>query len=369
MSTRPQICFTFVGNVTRDSRLRRFAEAAIALGDVHIAVLSADPSAALPDTRIYPTQRSGSLRAALPGFWRTAGNILAATTPDICVAADLYSLPLAARLARKSGAKLVYDARELYRAIAALEGREVTQRFWTLLEKRYARRADAVLTVNAAIAEVLAAEYSPVHVFHNYPDRRVEKRTALLRTEFGIPENIPVLLSQGGLQKGRGALLCVRALAELPSVALVFLGDGPLAAEIESTAHELGIADRVHIKSAVPSREVLEWTASADLGLCMIENLGRSYYLSLPNKLFEYIAAGVPVLGSDFPEIGRVLRDSGTGVPVAAGDAQALAQQVTRLLDDTEYYQVLRARCREHADIFQWSREKESFLTMLDGLL
>ncbi len=366
MSGRPQICFTFVGNVTRDSRLRRFVSSASSVAQTTVITLTDDPAAVFPGTEILSFERTQSLRRTLPAFWNRAAAISAEHAFDLYVAADLYSLPLAARLARRAGKPLVYDARELYRAIAALEGRSMTQRFWTWLEQRYAFRADVVLTVNGSIADVLRQDFHDVRVFHNYPDgSREGERSNLLREALGIADEVPVLLSQGGLQRGRGAFVCIDALCDVPSAALVFLGDGPLHEDILRHAQQRGVADRVHIHAAVPSTGLLTWTASADIGLCMIENLGQSYYLSLPNKLFEYIAAGLPVVGSDFPEIGHVIRECGIGAVTAPDSASALAGSVRRILDEPTYQEVLRNRSAACAERFHWKREEEDFVSLL----
>ncbi len=372
MPRRQHICFTFVGTVTRDSRLRRFVRTAAQIADVSILVLTDDPSASLPDATVVSVPRKSSLRHSLPQYWRTAADSLPSRGADLFFAADLYSLLLAARLAAAGSARLVYDSRELYRAIAGLEGRWLTQRFWSWLERRYARRADAVITVNGSIADILASDYARVQVLHNYPDAvadRAPDGSGRLRSAFNISGTQPVLLSQGGLQRGRGALLCIDALARIDDAALVFLGNGPMRDEILLHAQVQGVGDRVHVHPAVPSGELLQWTAGADIGLCMIENLGRSYYLSLPNKLFEYIAAGLPVVGSDFPEISRVLRESGAGIAVPPENADALADTLRQLLTEPARIDALKRRSQAVRTQYQWSGEEPKLRTLLEELL
>jgi len=116
--------------------------------------------------------------------------------------------------------------------------------------------------------------------------------------------------------------------------------------------------ERVFMPGWVPLEELPLYTASADVGLCLIENLGYSYYLSLPNKLFQYIMAGVPVLASDFPEIGRIVRETGVGLPVDPSDPEDVADKARRLLEDGG----LRRRCSENArraaEVYNWEVEK-----------
>lgn len=412
MHDAPHICFTFVGDVTRDSRLRRFRQAASEIADVSLVTLSVSASGedeerraaagnarsspgeaetrstasaaheSPPSSRHFHLERFGrqlrfrslapaTLRALLPRFWREGARAAAMLDADLYVAADLYALPAAAWAARRTGRPLIYDARELYRAVAALSHRPLMQRFWQLLERRYARGARAVLTVNESIAGILRGDFSPVHVVRNLPDwgqpaeEGREEPADRIRRALGISADRTVLLSQGGVQRGRGALVCIDALAELPECDLVFLGDGAMRDDVRLHAEVCDRSDRVHLLPAVPSDELPQWTASADIGLCVIENLGESYYLSLPNKLFEYIAAGVPVVGSDFPEIGRVLRESGAGIPVDPSDAASVARGVRRMLDEPGLLDELRAACAAAAREYRWDSERGAFTEIL----
>ena len=107
------------------------------------------------------------------------------------------------------------------------------------------------------------------------------------------------------------------------------------------------------------------YTASADIGLCIPENLGLSYFLSLPNKLFEYVAAGLPVIGSNFPEIANIIHEWHVGLTAEADDPGTIALAVRTLLDDTELYESMRTRCRSAAGILNWEKERGSLLEIV----
>lgn len=367
MPNAPQICFTFVGEVTRDSRLRRFAELASTLAPTAIIALSDDAGTGHSfgvDTHVIP-MAGQSLRRALPLFWRLDTQAEAFAGCPVWVASDLYSLPLAARAARRSGGTLLYDARELYSSIAALDDRKWTQQFWKLIERRYARQARTLLTVNESIAVIYRESHGDVRVVRNVPDARIIEPTGSIRKELDLPDDAFVLLAQGGLQRGRGALRYVEAMPQLTDCRLVFLGDGPMKGEIALAAEMHGVADRVHILPPVPSSELLQWTASADVGLCVIENLGQSYYLSLPNKLFEYFAAGLPVVGSNFPEIGAVLEETGAGIAVDPSSVEDLVSAVRSIKDDESVRVDMTARSLVAGEKYQWEEESAVLLGVL----
>lgn len=160
--------------------------------------------------------------------------------------------------------------------------------------------------------------------------------------------------------------MALRALADVENCVLVFLGSGPLVDEMLAEAAKLSIADRVFVLPAVPVSELPEWTASADIGLCLIEPLGESYRLSLPNKLFEYLAAGLPVVGCDLPEIGAVLRSTQAGIAVDPSGSAATIEALRRLVSDP----ALRTQCRDNAlaasvDLV-WEKEKHLLVSAVE---
>ncbi len=362
MENTPRACLTFVGDILRDSRALRFIEA---LAETHaVTALTASREAenrALPSfhLRSLPLLREGKLRRSLWRFWREGGALARTLDARLWIASDLYSLPVASAGARGSSAPLLYDSRELYASIAALHRRPVTQKFWSILERRYARVAGGITTVNDSIAEILRASFpgKKIAVIHNYPSGPFPERADLLRSRLAIPAGMKLLLSQGGLQEGRGGGTAILALRELPECALVFLGSGPLADRWKRLAAECGVEARVYFIEAVPAAEVPAYAASADIGICLIEDLGVSYRLSLPNKLFASIAAGVPVVASRFPEIGRVVGETGAGLTVDPSDPAETASAIRRLLADPHLYEDCRRACLAARVRFTWEKE------------
>jgi glycosyltransferase involved in cell wall biosynthesis len=338
--------------------------------DVHVLALHGSEVVAPGEVTVHRLEpEHPSLRRSLPAFWRRGGALAKALNADLYFASDLYSLPVAARAARARTVPLLFDSRELYTDIAALHGRTLTQRFWRTVLRMYARRAAMLFTVNESIADILRKDGYDVRVLRNLPERIVREKTDRIRQVLNISATQHIVLSQGGIQRGRGALLAVRAVAAVPDCALVFLGDGAMSGEVVEEARRQGCALRVHILPAVPSAELLEWTASADVGLCLIEDVGLSYRLSLPNKLFEYIAAGVPVLGSDLPEIARVVRALDVGSIVPADDAHAVSLALAELLHSPERLKQYREHCLAHALALQWQQERGILLDALGTVL
>lgn len=273
---------------------------------------------------------------------------------------DLFSLPVAYIGAKLSGAWLIYDVHEYYIGTPALADRSLERAVWGAVERAFVRRADAVVTVCGSIADVLAKRYgiSRPYVVRNLPELRRVPRNDSLRRWLRVPEAEPILLYQGVLQRGRGLLVAVEALRKLERGVLVLLGDGEMREEVEGYVKRTGMDERVFMPGWVPLEKLPIYTASADVGLCLVENFGYSYYLSLPNKLFQYIMAGIPVLASDFPEMGRMVRETGTGLVADPSDPEDVADKARRLLEDISLWRRCSENARKAAEVYNWEVEK-----------
>jgi glycosyltransferase involved in cell wall biosynthesis len=174
-----------------------------------------------------------------------------------------------------------------------------------------------------------------------------------------------ILLYQGGLQSGRGIPVMLDAARTLNDVAFVFMGNGPLKTDILSAASHT--PNVFHIP-AVPVDEILEWSASADVGATLIENYGTSYYYSLPNKLFEYIRAGIPVIGSNFPEIGAIINQYQIGFTADPEKVDEVRVAINRLVRDEDELSRCRNNCIKASAALSWNEEFSGFQSALEKL-
>jgi glycosyltransferase involved in cell wall biosynthesis len=162
----------------------------------------------------------------------------------------------------------------------------------------------------------------------------------------------------GGLMPGRGLEPTIEALALLPDVRLRIVGPGggPFVDRLHALASAAGVADRVVFDGAVPPDRVVAAAAGASLGLALIEPICRSYELTLPNKLFEYARAGVPVLSSAVPVLAGVVRDNGIGVVAESLSARGVAAAAVEGLS-VDAQGGMRDAVRRFAADNVWARE------------
>ena len=347
----PDVVFALTGDVRRNSRALKQLRALAALGAT-VEALTFGPEAddpALEDgIRLRVLARPPG---SGPRFFARAHRLFAQTARQIPAriyhASDLYTLPAMHAAARQHGTRLVYDARELYPFVASTAGRPWVRWFWRFIEGRHIRHADAVFTVSDSIAERLAQTYGIARppVLHNVPPYRAVASSGYLRAQTGVAPETVVLLHQGQIQRGRGGALLAEAMGEVQGAVLVFLGGGPLKPTVKQQVAAAGLDDRIRFLDPVPPDALLPVTASADVGITLLEDTCLNHRFALPNKLFEYLMAGLPVLASDLPEIRGVVETFDVGCVVDPADRAALVKTLQHMVDANE----ARAVGRPHA--------------------
>jgi glycosyltransferase involved in cell wall biosynthesis len=315
-------------------------------------------------------------RFAIGGWARNSARL--APAADVVHGHDLMGLLAADRAARSTGARLVYDSHELF----VESGSTAAQPGWARrrlarTEGRLARRAAAVVTVNEAIAAELVARYgvAPPLVVWNCPPRPSLEPVdnGLLRAAAGLPPDVPIVLCHGGFQPDRGIEQTAAALLRpgLERVHLVLLGKR--TPTVEPILADARLAGRVHLLPPVEPDAVLDWVAGADVAAMPIQPTSLNHRFSTPNKLFESLAAGVPVVSSDFPIRRRIVVDDPDG-PLGGvcdpTDPDAIADVIRSIVTlDPAARADLRERCRKAArDRWNWEAESERLVALYADL-
>jgi len=369
------VVFSLTGDVRRNTRALKQLRALAALG-CRVEVLSFGPPPATPvrepglRLQIIDQPPGGGPRffARVHHRYRQAAQAIQA---HVYHASDLYTLPAMVAAARRHGGRVVYDARDCYPHVAATAGRPWVRRTWQAVERRYIRHADAVLTVSESIADHLAAAYilPPPLVLYNAPPFQHVPRTDALQTRAGLPPETTVILHQGQMRQDRGCAPLVVAMTRVRGAVLVFLGDGPFKPALVQQVEAAGLQDRVRFLDPVPPDHLLPLTASADIGVTLLEDTCLNHRYALPNKLFEYLMAGLPVLASDLPEMRRVIESHDVGRVVNPSDPDALAGALQEMIDDAPARAHWRANTSHVFETFSWEKASQHFIRMYQHLL
>ena len=324
-------------------------------------IADAQPPLHDPVTRLIIAARSG------PAFFYHLHRQVrrAATTirADIYHASGLYVLPAMAQVAQKQGGRLVYDARELYPHVSGTIRRPWARSFWSAVERRFIRRADVVFTVSDGIADHLAQQYriTKPTVVYNAPDTTKEIVPRDIRTLAGIPPDKPIVLHLGAIRRDRGCDTLAEAVAGVPEAHLVFLGGIDGRSALQTIVDALNIGSRVHFLPPCPTEEVLQWAASADIGVSLLRDSCLNHRLALPNKLFEYLAAGLPVLTSALPEMKHVVATYDVGRTIDQVDAKTVMATLKAMIDDVDGRRRWSANSGKVFETFGWQHASQVF--------
>ena len=149
---------------------------------------------------------------------------------------------------------------------------------------------------------------------------------------------------------------------------LWIVGDGDIRSKMQQLAKHLGLSDRIKFFGRVPIEELWKYTAKANLGISLEEDLGLNYRYALPNKLFDYIQARIPVVVSDLPEMAAIVKEYGVGEVLTERTPQQLAKTITGLINTTKTREGRKAKIELAARELSWEREEEKLITLFKSV-
>jgi glycosyltransferase involved in cell wall biosynthesis len=359
-----RISLSVINDLVSDQRVHRIASALQAQGHQVSLIGRLLPTSPSLSDRPYQTRRM-KLRFThgklfyLEYNWRLFW-VLLRSKNEIMVANDLDTL-LANYLASKlKGARLVYDTHEYFTEVPELINRPRNRNIWLRLEQWLFPKLKTAYTVNTSIAEIYKEKYGvDVQVIRNVPFRQQPNLSS-------SKENI--LIYQGALNLGRGIQLMIDAMEFLPDCVLWIFGGGDLEQDLRAHASTKAWKSRVVFHGRYPFEQLFEWTCQAKLGFSLEEDLGANYHFASPNKVYDYIQAGVPVLVSDLPEMRRTAETYGVGEVLEDEERspEKLAKRIAGMLANKEKYQGYVQNCIQAGSELNWEKEKKKLLALYE---
>jgi len=286
--------------------------------------------------------------------------------PQVVNIHGLPLLPLGSLIKLLSKARLVYDTHELETETDGLTG--LRQRLARWAEKLFIRFADATVVVGNEIRNWYITNYKCKNTATvlNCPNYVRQERTDLIRNEFNIEKGRKIILYLGGISEGRGVRYLLESFNILTNhnYTLVFIGYGDLENLVSAYSAK---NNHIFLRKAVRPEEVIQYAASADVGVSIIEDNCLSYTYCLPNKLFEYTMAGIPTIVSDLPEMRKIVEEYNIGVAISGKDNDEFKRALLKL--EEMPVELMNNNLAKAAIILNWESQEGHYISVMNKVI
>jgi len=230
---------------------------------------------------------------------------------------------------------IVYDSHEYFTGVPEIQNKTFVKKVWTTIENHIFPKLKHIFTVNQSIATLYEEQYGKeLKIVRNIPRKKtwtIDKS----KQQLGLPENKRIIITQGaGINTDRGMEEALEAMLFLKDVCFVIIGNGDVIPKLKKRTLELNLEKSVIFKDKMPYEEMMLFTQHAEIGLSLDKNTNINYKLSLPNKIFDYIHAGVPILASKIKEVEAVITKHRIGLFIENHEPKHIAQQIEKALDE-----------------------------------
>ncbi len=334
-----KVIVSVINDLATDQRVAKVCQSLTNMG-FEVLLVGRKLKKSLPiDNRPYKSKRMCLLFTKGPLFYAEFNKrlflLLLFRKADLLVSNDLDTLLPNYLISKIKGIPLVYDSHEYFTEVPELVNRKRVQKIWKSIERWIFPKLKNVITVNDSIADLYEKEYGirPKVVRNIPPSNKVIN--AQTRVELGLPTDKFILILQGsGINMDRGTEEMVEAMPFINNAVLLIVGGGDVIDILKRKVDELSIHDKVIFKPKQLYHNLMEYTANADLGLTLDKDTNLNYRFSLPNKLFDYIHAGIPILASPLPEIKKIIDQYQIGDFIPGHDPKLISQKVNKIIEN-----------------------------------
>lgn len=277
---------------------------------------------------------------------------------DVILSNDLDTL-LASYLASSlKRSKLVYDSHEYFTEVPEIVNRPFVKNTWERIERWIFPKLNVIYTVNDSIAGLYRNKYGKkVKVIRNV-SKKPEQKSLKTREELGVPRDKKIIILQGsGINVDRGAEEAVQAMQFVDNALFLIIGSGDVIETLKEIVLELGIKEKVRFLGKLPYDEMMQYTRNADLGITLDKDTNINYRYSLPNKVFDYVQAGIPVLASNLVEVANIIKTYNIGDVVESHEPMVIAQKMNEMLNDIEKRSIWGKNLKRAAEELCWENE------------
>jgi glycosyltransferase involved in cell wall biosynthesis len=272
---------------------------------------------------------------------------------------DLDTLPANFLISKIKSIPLVFDSHELFTEVPELKNRHFVKKIWALIEKILLPGIRYGITVCNSIAGIYKDKYKvDFTVIRNMP----YKINALEKTKINIDKTKKIIIYQGALNMGRGIETMIDTMKFLDNTVFLIAGEGDISKQLRERVKVSALENKVMFVGKIQLNDLYKYTLQADLGISIEENMGLNYFYALPNKLFDYIQAQIPVITSDFPEMGAIVNKYKIGIATNEKNPEKLASIVFQMLHDKEKINNWKQNLKTASNELCWEKERSKLL-------
>lgn len=288
---------------------------------------------------------------------------------DILLSNDLDTLLSNYLISKIFNKKLVYDSHELFTEVPELISRPKIQKIWLAIENHIFPKLQNVYTVNDEIAKFYGDKYQiPVKVIRNIAPKLKNKKIDLSLSEKIKGKDKMLILQGSGINKDRGAEEAIKMMKYLDHIILYIIGGGDIFDQLKDMVKELKLEDKVFILNKMPYDELMEYTKIADLGLSLDKGTNLNYEYSLPNKIFDYIQAEIPLFVSNRVVVAKIIKENEIGFVTDSHDPKVMAKQIDILLKDSKQLKFWKKNLKKASDKYNWEKESKKLEEIFNNL-
>ncbi len=258
----------------------------------------------------------------------------------------------------KPNAKLVYDSHEYFTEVPELTSRPKIKNIWEGIEAWIFPKLQTIYTVNESIAQLYREKYKKdVAVIRNISPSW-KPLSIMTKQDLGIPEGKFIIIIQGaGINIDRGAEEAVEAMKHIKNAVLIIVGDGDVIPQLKLTVTDYDLNENVLFFGKRPYSEMMNFTYLADVGLTLDKPTNLNYKFSLPNKVFDYIHAGTPIICTDLIEVSAIINKHSIGLILPELSAENLVEKITYLQQNASILQEMKSNCQKASLVENWEHE------------
>jgi len=367
------VLVSVISDLATDQRVHRTSITLKEIGYQVVTVGRTLKSSPALEKRSYQTRRFTLWWEKGPLFY-AAFNIrlfffLLFNKADLLVANDLDTLLPNYLISKLKRIPLIYDSHEYFTEVPELQHRPAIKKVWQKIEASVFPRLKHIVTVNDSIASLYKARYGKeVLVIRNVPETQASVEPIHPR-DLGIPAGNSIAIFQGsGINIHRGAEEALDSMQYLEQVTLLFVGGGDVVEALKLATEQKGLKQKVIFVPRQSPQELRRYTAMATIGLSLDKDTNINYRFSLPNKLFDYIHAGIPVLASALPEVQKIVNDYEVGIVAENHSPQHLADCIRYMISDPERLLKWKENLKLAALELCWENEKKKMIALIHAV-